>query len=157
MNRGTAYLHKNEEMGATNSFESEVLRLILLNEAIADLGDAAGVQPSAADGNVYICLLTQDPGEDGDITNEAAWGGYARAAVPRGAAGWSEANGKALNFANINFPECTGGSETDTHFGICKTPTGDDMVFHGELPGPLLVSIEVQPQFGPNALAINLD
>ena len=144
-------------MGATNSFESEVLRLLLLNEAISDIGDAAGLQPSAADGNVYICLLSGDPGEAGNLTNEAAWGGYTRVAVPRGAAGWSETNGQARNFADINFPECTGGSETDTHFGICKTLAGDDMIFHAELPAPLLMSIEVQPQFGPNTLAINLD
>jgi len=144
-------------MGATNSFESEVLRHILLNEAIADIGDAGGLLPSAVDGDVFICLLTGDPGEAGDITNEASWGGYARVAVPRGAAGWSETNGQARNFADINFPECTGGSETDTHFGICKTLTGDDMIWHSDLPGPLNMSIEVQPQFGPNTLAINLD
>jgi len=144
-------------MGATNSFESEVLRHILLNEAIPDLGDVAGLPAAATEGDVYICLLSLDPGEAGDITNEATWGGYARVAVPRGAAGWSEANGVARNFANINFPECTGGSETDTHFGICKTLAGDDMILHSNLPSPLLMSIEVQPQFGPNALEVNLD
>ncbi|RLE00378.1 MAG: hypothetical protein DRJ13_08665, partial [Bacteroidetes bacterium] len=108
-------------MGATNSFESEVLRHILLNEAITNLGDAGGLLPSVVPGDVYICLLSQDPGEAGDITNEAAWGGYTRVAVPRGGTGWTEANGQARNFADVNFPECTGGSETDTHFGICKT------------------------------------
>lgn len=144
-------------MGATNSFESLILRLILLNEAIPNLGDAIGIIPSTVDGNVYVCLLTQDPGEPGDLTNEAAWGGYARVAVPRDATGWSEANGQARNFANINFPECTGGSETDTHFGICMTPTGDDMILHSNLPSPLLMAIEVQPQFGPNTLEVNYD
>lgn len=144
-------------MSATNSFESAILRHILLNEPIIDIGDAGGLLPSVADGDVYVCLLTQDPGEDGAITNEAAWGGYARVAVPRDGTGWTEANGQARNFANINFPECTGGSETDTYFGICKTLAGDDMILHGELPSPLLMSIEVQPQFGPNALTINMD
>jgi hypothetical protein len=144
-------------MGATNSFESEVLRHILLNEAITDIGDAGGLLPSVAPGDVFICLLTNNPGEPGDITNEAAYGGYARVAVPRGGTGWTETNGQARNFANVNFPECTGGSETDTHFGICKTLTGDDMIYLGELPSPLLMSIEVQPQFGPNTLIVNLD
>lgn len=144
-------------MGATNSFESEVLRHILLNEPITNLGDAGGVLPSVVAGNVYVCLLTQAPGEPGDITNEAAYGGYARVAVPRGGTGWSEANGQARNFADINFPECTGGSETETHFGICKTLTGDDMIYHGMLPSPALIFIEVQPRFGPNTFAINLD
>ena len=145
-------------MGATNSFESEVLRHILLNEPITDIGDAGGLLPSVVAGNVYVCLLTQDPGDAGAIANEAAWGGYARVAVPRGGIiSWTEANGQIRNDGNINFPECTGGSETDTHFGICKTLAGDDMIYHGVLPGPLLMSIEVQPQFGPNTLTINLD
>ena len=144
-------------MGATNSFESEVLRHILLNEAITNIGDAGGLLPSVAPGDVYICMLSVDPGEAGAITNEATFGGYTRVAVPRGATGWTEANGQARNFADINFPECTSGSETLTHFGICKTLAGDDMIYHGELPGPALVSIETQLQFGPNTLVVNLD
>jgi hypothetical protein len=144
-------------MGATNNFESANLRHILLNEPITDIGDAGGLLPSVVDGDLFVCLLTQAPGEAGDITNEAAYGGYARVAVPRDGTGWSEANGVARNFADINFPECTGGSETDTHFGICKTLAGDDMILHGELPSPALLSIQVQPQFGPNTLEINMD
>jgi len=74
-------------MGATNSFESEVLRHIFLNEDIADIGDAGGLLQSIADGNLYVALLTVDPGEAGAITNEAAYTSYARIAVPRTAAG----------------------------------------------------------------------
>lgn len=144
-------------MGATNSFESEVLRHILLNEPLLGLGDTGGLLPSAAPGDVFVCLLSLDPGENGLITNEAAYEGYARVAVPRGAAGWDEANGVARNFAAINFPECTGGVETELYFGICKTLTGDDMIFHEELPEPAFISIGVQPQFAPNTLTINLD
>ena len=144
-------------MGATNSFKSEVLRHILLNEAITDLGDAGGLLPSVADGSVYICLLSQDPGDAGDITNEATFGGYARVAVARGAGGWSVADGRALNVANIDFPECTGDSEDLTHFGICKTLAGDDMIYHGALPAQAMVAIEVELRFEPNYLAVNLD
>lgn len=144
-------------MGATNSFESEVLRHILLNEAISNVGDAAGLPASVAAGNVYICLLTQDPGEPGDIVNEAAYGGYARVAVPRGVTGWGEANGTAQNVAAVTFPECTGGSEDITHFGICKTAAGDDMIFHGELPSPFAISQGMQPQYDIGQLALSLD
>lgn len=144
-------------MGATDSFESEVLRHILLNEAIPDIGDAGGLLPSVADGDVYICLLTQDPNDAGDITNEATYGGYARVAVPRGGTGWSEADGRALNFANIDFPACTNGSEDLTHFGICKSLAGDDMIWHGQLPTPAMVAIDVELRFEPNYLAINLN
>jgi len=144
-------------MSATNSFESAILRHILLNDPITGLGDAGGLLPSVVAGSVYVALLSQDPGEDGLITNEATYGGYARVAVPRSGAGWVEANGIARNFANVNFPECTGGSETDTHFAICTSPTGSTMILHGVLPSPALVSIGVQLQFGPNTLAINYD
>lgn len=156
--RGAAHLLEKKDMSATTSFQSEVLRHILLNESLLGLGDTAGLLPSAAAGDVFVCLLSQAPGEAGDLTNEAAWGGYARVAVPRSAAGWTENNaGQARNFAAVNFPECTGGVETDLYFGICKTLAGDDMIYHGELPEPAFVSIEVQPQFGPNTLEINLD
>lgn len=144
-------------MGATNSFESEVLRHILLNEPITSLGDAGGLLPSVAAGDVFVCLLTQAPGEPGDITNEAAFGGYARVAVPRDGTGWSEVDGIARNFADIDFPECTGGSETITHFGICKTLSGDDMIYHGALPSVAMVSIEIELRFEASYLEVNLD
>lgn len=144
-------------MGATNSFESEVLRHILLNEDIPNIGDAGGLLKSVVDGNVYICLLSTDPGEAGDITNEATFGGYARVAVPRGVTGWTEADGVARNFANIDFPQCTEGSEDLTHFGFCKTLAGDDMFYHGSLPAPALVAIETELRFEPNYLAVNLN
>lgn len=144
-------------MSATTSFQSEVVRHIFLNEPITDIGDVGGLLPSVAAGNLYACLLTTAPGEAGDLTNEAAYGGYARVAIPRGGAGWTEANGQIRNFADVNFPECTGGSETDTHFGICKSLAGDDMIYHGQLPSPAPVFIEVQPRFGPNTLEVNLD
>ena len=116
-----------------------------------------GLLGAVSEGNVYICLLTQDPGEPGAITNEATFTGYTRIVVPRGATGWTEAGGQARNYDNVNFPECTGGSETITHFGVCKTLTGDDMILHGELDSPALVSSGVQLQFTANQLTINID
>jgi hypothetical protein len=144
-------------MGATNSFESEVLRHILLNEAITNLGDAGGLLPSVVAGSVYIALLSQDPGEAGDLTNEALYVGYVRKDVARGGVEWSEADGQIRNVNAQAFVECTGGSETITHFGLCKTLAGDDMFFHAAFPSPFDVSIEVQPQFDINTFVVNLD
>ena len=98
-----------------------------------------------------------DPGETGDLTNEATFTGYARVAVPRSGAGWAEANGSASNFADVNIPECTGLSDTVTHFAICKSLAGDDMILKGQLPAPALVSDTVQLQFSPGQLVVNLD
>lgn len=144
-------------MSATTSFQSEVLRHILLNEAIPNIGDAGGLLPSVIAGNVYIALLTQDPGEAGSIVNESSYGGYVRKAVARGAAEWMEANGQIKNINAQAFVECTGGSEDITHFGLCKTLAGDDMFFHAEFPTPFSVSIEVQPRFDVNTFVVNLD
>jgi hypothetical protein len=155
---GTRHTYENKGiMGATNSFESENLRHLLLNENIPDIGDAAGLPPSATPGSVYICLLTQDPGEPGDITNEAVYTPYARIAVPRGVTGWVEANGTIQNIADLDFAQATGGSETITHWGICKTLAGDDMVFHGVLPSPFLMSVELQPRIPTGQLALNMN
>lgn len=143
-------------MSATKGFQSEVVRHILLNETIANIGDTTGLPASAADGDLYLCLLKQDPGEDGDLTNEATYGGYARIAISR-TDGWTEVDGYAYNAANATFPECTSGSEDLTHFGVCKTLAGDDMMFHGELPAPFPISQEMQPRYEPGQLAIRLD
>jgi len=143
-------------MSATNSFESEVLRHILMNEPIANIGNVTGLPASSTAGYVYICLLKLSPGEDGSLVNEAEYSGYARVPVARGSGGWSEANGLIQNIANITFPECTGGSEDITYFGICKTATGDDLIFYDEcIPFP--VSQEMQPQFQIGQLAIKLE
>lgn len=143
-------------MSATTGFQSELVRLILLNEAILNLGNAGGVLGSTVDGDVYICLLTQAPGEAGDLTNEATYGGYARLAVSR-TDGWSEVDGRAVNAAVATFAACTSGAEDITHFGVCKTLAGDDMMFYGELPNKFPVSAEVQPSFEIGQLAIELD
>jgi hypothetical protein len=147
---------KQIEMSATNSFESGVLRHIFLNEAITSIGDAGGLLKSVVAGSVYIALFTTDPGETGSGT-EAAFGAYARVAVARDSGEWEEASGQVRNINAITFPECSSGAESITHFGICKTLAGDDVIFYGALPAPALVSIEVQIQFDVYALNINLD
>lgn len=143
-------------MSATTSFQTEVLRHILLNEDIPDIGDASGLPASSTDGNLYLCLLTQDPGEAGSIVNEATYGGYARIPISRND-GWSEVDGNAQNTAELTFPACTSGSEDITHFGICKTLAGDDMIYHDELPDAFPVSTDVQPKFEIGQLAVSLD
>lgn len=143
-------------MSATKGFQSEIVRHILLNEAIANIGDASGLPAAATDGDLYLCLLTQDPGEDGSIVNEAQYGGYARIAISR-TDGWTEADGYAYNAAAATFAACTSGSEDLTHFGVCKTLTGDDMMFHGELPSPFPISTGMQPRYEIGQLAIQLD
>ncbi len=61
-------------MSKSNTFENDLLALIFNNTDIADIGDAGGLQNSAAAGSLYVALHTSDPGEAGNATtNETAY------------------------------------------------------------------------------------
>src|SRR5215213_9797447 len=110
-------------MSKTNAFEISLLTLLFNNTNIANVGDATGVRGSTAAGNFYVSLHTADPGETGDqTTNEAAYGGYARAPVARTSAGWTISSpsgvGTVSPTAQVNFATGTAGPGTGTHFGI---------------------------------------
>lgn len=109
----------------SNAFETDFLNHIFKNLAIALIGDASGLQPSAAAGNLYISLHTADPGEAGDqSTSEATYTGYARIPVVRSGSGWTVAGNQVSNAALVTFAICTGGSNVITHFGIGTSSAG---------------------------------
>ena len=140
------------EDGLTNLYEQEAARHLFLNEAIPNIGDAGGLQPSLTEGAVYVALLTANPGEQGSQANEAAYPGYARVAVPR-VSGWTESNGEILNVGQINFPECAGASSEDiTHYALMKEGSAGDMIAYGTLPESFQMYDTAQPQFGPFSL-----
>lgn len=143
-------------MSKTNSFETDLLELLFNNTAIANIGDASGIQPSAAAGSFYIALFTTDPGETGAGT-EANYTGYARVAVARTAGGWTITGNTASNAAAITFAECTAGSNTITHFAIMTASTGGDMIFSGALTASLAVSTGITPEFAAGALDVAED
>jgi hypothetical protein len=136
-------------MSASNTLETGLLNLILNNAALANIGDAGGLQPSSADGNLYVSLHTSDPGEAGSqTTNEAGYTSYARVAVTRDGSGWTVVGGAASNAAAITFPACTGGSSTVTHFGIGTASSGaGTLLLSGALTSPLAVSSGITPSF----------
>lgn len=122
-------------MSKTNTFENELLLHIFQNADITLIGDAAGLQNSAAAGNLYVSLHTADPGEGGDqTTNEAAYTNYARVAVARTSGGWTVSGNQASNAAAINFPACGLTGATITHFGIGTDASGaGKLLFKGPL------------------------
>lgn len=146
-------------MSKGNTFENELLLLIFNNTAIALIGDASGLQPSATAGSLYISLHTGDPGEAGTATtSEAAYTSYARVAVARSGAGWTVAANAVSNAALIQFPQCTGGSETLTHFGVTTASSGGTkLLYKGALSSSLAVSSGIQPQFAIGDLDITED
>lgn len=146
-------------MSATNAFETALLNLLFLNTDLANVGDAAGLQNSAAAGSFYISLHTGDPGEAGSqTTSEATYTGYARVAVARSGAGWTISGGNASNAAAINFAVCTAGSSTVTYFGIGSDASGAGNLFlKGALTASLAVTAGVTPSFAIGELDVNLD
>lgn len=141
-------------MSKGNTFENELLLLVFNNTAIALIGDASGLQPSATAGSLYVALHTADPGEAGNqTTNEAAYTSYARVAVARSGAGWTVTGNAVTNAALVQFPQCTGSSETETHFSIGTAASGTGKIlYRGALSASLAVSSGIQPQFGAGDL-----
>jgi hypothetical protein len=141
-------------MSKGNTFENDLLLLIFNNTAAALIGDASGLQPSATAGSLYVSLHTADPGEAGtQTTNECAYTSYARVAVARSGAGWTVSGNAVTNAALVQFPQCTGGSETATYFAIGTASSGTGKVlYRGALSASLAISSGIQPQFGAGDL-----
>lgn len=146
-------------MSMTNAAEAALLDLVFLNTDWANIGDASGLQNSAAAGSFWISLHTADPTETGtQTTNEAAYTGYARVAVNRTAGGWTRSVSTISNTALVQFAQCTGGSATVTHFGIGTDSTGaGNLVFKGALTSSLSISNGIQPQFSAGQLTVTVD
>lgn len=146
-------------MSATNAFETALLTLYFNNTDHANIGDAAGLQNSAAAGSFYVSLHTADPGETGtQATSEATYTGYARVAVARTAGGWTVSGNNASNTAATTFGICTAGSNTITHFGIGSDVSGaGNLFFSGALTSSLAVSVNITPSFAPGEIDTNAD
>lgn len=147
-------------MTATNAFETDLLELYFQNVDHPNVGDAAGLQNSAAAGNMHISLHTASPGETGtQTTSECAYTGYARVAVARSAGGFTVSGNNASNAAVVTFGQKTAGTdETVTHFGIGSDASGaGNLFFYGALTASLLVSNGITPSFAIGALDVNLD
>lgn len=146
-------------MSMTNTAEAALLDLLFLNTDWANIGDAGGLQNSATAGSFYISLHTSDPGEAGDqTTNEIAYGSYARVAVARTAGGWTRSVSTVSNTALVQFPQCTSGSGTATHFGIGTAATlAGNLILKGALSSSLAISTGIQPQFAAGALTATVD
>jgi hypothetical protein len=138
-------------MSMSNSFETDLLELIFNNVAIANIGDVAGLQPSATAGSLYVSLHTADPGEAGNQgTSETVYTNYARVAVARTAGAWVISGDTASNAALVQFPQCGATGATITYVGVGVSPTAGDsgqLLFSGQLSSALTVANLIQPQF----------
>jgi hypothetical protein len=143
----------------TNAAEANLMNLLFLNVDWANIGDAAGLQNSAAAGSFYVSLHSADPGEAGNqSTNEIAYTGYARVAVARTAGGFTLTTSTISNTALVQFAQCTGGTATASHFGIGTDLSGNgNLIFKGALTSSLSISNGIQPQFAAGAMTVTVD
>jgi hypothetical protein len=103
-------------MAKTTAMANNFLKLLFNATAWANVADNAASSPLT---NLYVSLLTADPGAVGDqTTNEAAYTSYARQAVARTTGGWTVTNNVVNPVANVVFPISTGTTPVITHFGI---------------------------------------
>jgi hypothetical protein len=132
-------------MSKSNAFENSLLKLIFNATAIANLADNAASSPLT---NLYVSLHTADPGEAGDqSTSEATYTSYARVAVLRTSGGWTVTNNSVSPVANIDFPNCTGGTNTITYFGVGTASTGAGVLYYSGTVSPSIsVSSGVTPR-----------
>jgi hypothetical protein len=136
-------------MSKSNVFENELLAHIFNNADIALLGDAAGLQNSAAAGSLYAVFHTADPGEAGTaVTNELAYDEYTRIPIERTPAGFTVTGSTVATTAHNDFPEMVAGAGgTVTHFSLVKEPTGPaTILYSGPVDPDIIVAAGVTPR-----------
>lgn len=131
--------------GKSDTFENDLLKLIFNATAIANISDNAASSPLA---NLYVALHTADPGDAGSqTTSEVAYTSYARVAVARTSGGWTVTGNSVSPVATINFPACTGGTATATHFSVGVASSGASKILYaGALTPSISISTGVTPQ-----------
>jgi hypothetical protein len=131
-------------MSKGNTFENDLLKLIFNATPIANMADNAAASPLA---NLYVSLHTADPGEAGDqTTNETSYTSYARVAVARTSGGWTVTGNSVSPVANIQFPACTGGTATITHWAVGTAASGaGKLLYSGTVTPNISVATGVTP------------
>lgn len=130
--------------GKSDAFETDLLELIFNATGIANLADNASSSPAT---DLYVSLHTADPTDSGNQTsNECAYTSYARVSVARSAGGWTVSGNSVSPAANITFPECTGGTETITHWAIGLAASGTGyLLYAGTVTPNIAVATGVTP------------
>jgi hypothetical protein len=134
-------------MSASNATENDVLKMI-----------CSGTDPSwRAGATGYWALFTGDPGEAGSLAAECAYTSYARVAQTKATA-WTDGGSTFSNAALVQWPQCTGGSETATHFAWVSSASGaTTYMLSGALSSSLSISNGIQPQAAIGQLSLTAD
>ena len=153
-------------MSKSNTWESDLLKLVFNNTTASLIGDATGLVGSGTAGVLWVSLHTADPTEGGDqISGEAAYVGYARISIARTVGGWTVTlvnvgPSTAANAAQATFPQCTSNTPTEvlTHVGVGTASTGGGkLLYSGALASTLTVSQNITPSYAPGQLVVPED
>jgi hypothetical protein len=134
----------------TTQSANDVLNYLLRN--VAPSWDGAST--------IYGGLHTGAVGLGGDqLTNEADYTGYARVALTRNSSGafTAASSASSSNNALVQFGNCTGGTlpQTITHVSLGESASGAGTVIAtAALASPLVVNINIQPQFAVGTLVV---
>ena len=130
-------------MSKSDVHENSWLLLIFNAVAFANLADNAASSPETSLG---WALHTGDPLDAGtQLTNEAAYTSYARVDLLRTSADHTITTNSMSPQADVDFPEATGGPETETHFSIGKA-SSDVMLYFGTVTPNIAVANGVIPR-----------
>jgi len=132
--------------GKSDFLEQMFLDLVFTAGTNAALASNAGTATE-----LYVSLHTSNPyaaNEAGtQTTGETSYTGYSRVAVPRSALGWVRTNSTISPASNIDFPQCSGGSATITHFCIGTEASGaGNILYSGAVSPNIAVSTGVIPR-----------
>lgn len=132
-------------MSKGNTFENDFVKLIFNGTPIANIADNAVSSPLTS---LYLSLHTADIGEAGNqTTSEANYTGYDRVAVARNSSGFTISNNVVTLVANTEFPVCTGGSSTITHFAIGTSASGaGKILYKGAVSPTITVTDGITPR-----------
>ena len=133
-------------MSKSNLHETAYLKLVFQNVAMANIGDAAGIQPSAVAGSLFIALYSADPGET-DAGTELIYTGYLRVAVARSVVGFTVSGNIASNAAQVTFPINSGSTQTANFFAVRTAASGGDLVGSGIVSPSLTINNGDTPKY----------
>ncbi len=125
-------------------YANGLLKLIFNATPYAFMADNAVTTPFV---NLYVSLHTASPTATGNQqSSEAAYTSYTRVAVARTTGGWTVTANAVDPVAAITFPAATGGSETETFFGIGTSLSGaGNLLYFGPISPTIVVANGVQP------------
>ncbi|RLI66364.1 MAG: hypothetical protein DRO67_01275 [Candidatus Asgardarchaeum californiense] len=90
--------------------------------------------------NLYVALFVSDPADDASGT-EASYTGYARKEITFGLSSSRRVTQDAL----VTFDQCTGGSNTITHWAVYDASSSGNLLAHGSLTSSKIVSTNKTP------------